>query len=780
MSEIIHILVATLGSLSLFFVPGYAIVSILRLKSQKITEQLLLIFALSTAIIPFVGLLLDYTFGITPISVTTLIAIFFLIAIYARFSHQPFGYGTIRSIWSILFRFINSLKVSSKKVAFSSAFAFVVLLSLLNWRSCIGVHSIDIGIHVYWAKKIQMSSHIPDYTVIERFDEPYKFLFGSHLLLAEFSFATGLPLEDYYWVPLILFSLLTMLGLFVLGEKITGSPFAGIIAAFFFATSFQPGGYIQRGNLPDVVGYFLFISILYVLIRVTNSEYKFSITLGFLSLSVLYFHQYASLILVSTILYFFVYLGLLERKKFVDFLKSTMGTRKLIAFWIIMAVLAVFTSMKLGYVLAQAPKFLGDAEYAVQWRSWVIPLDRYPSQLGNVLFLFGLFGLLTCLFKFRVGELVLLSWVSSLLMLSNAPILGIGVPEPYRFVWRMTETFAVAAGKGCYSLVGILRQIPNINVKIKIVQKTFNFSISRKMRWVPAIGIILLLGTQAIYALRYPRYDVREPYFETDKQVATWLSQNSSPNALTVLNVDVDNTATWVQAFSMSGRFLYKVDAGIGFAPKRYKEVYQDLATLFADPSSVKASEICKKYGISYVVVHDLEIPKFDRSPFFKQIYQVSHAAIYVPVLRDFYGEVKKLSGWMLPTEDGRRILLLTSIEIEIVTINSTKLLIPIYSHVTEPETPNSSLDIFVDGLFHSHVIIPKGNMTNRHLNYKVFWPWLNESGVGEQVLVEIPLEPGTHTISFFYTSDIDFEIYVEDLKKLGIAFNLIVPEPHT
>jgi len=778
---LLQLLDAILGAMSLFFVQGYAMLFALGVtKILSKTEQLLLGFVMSIAMIPFVGIMLDYTFGITPI--TTQVATIFVVVFFAaigciRSLHPSWTDLNVKGALSFLLHVIKNLRVSIRQTALASAFVFVIMLSLWNWQSGMMAHSVDIGTHVFWAKTIQISGHIPNYTRIEPLDEPYKFVFGPHLLLAEFSFLTGLSLETFYWIPLVLISLFTLLGIFLMAKRISGSVYAGIFSAIFFATAFHPGGYIQRGNLPDIIGYFMFISVLYLLLLVTDFGNKAFVFFGFATLSILYYHQYASLIAAATVLLFFTYLGIAKRRKFMELLKTLFRTRGAAVSWILIVVLAMLAFLKLDYVLMRGPRFLGSADYGVQWRSWVVPIDKYPSQVGGVLLVFGLLGILVCLVKRETVGLILLSWISSLLILSNAPLFGVGVPEPYRFIWRMTEPFSVAAGVACYVSICLVRIS-----KFKIQWNGHNSELSkkflRKITWLSVAAVTMLLIVQVAGAIGNPRYAVNEPYFEVDKQISAWLIQNSDSTDTVVLNADVDNIATWVQAFSMKARFLYKVDAGVSLAPARYKKIYQDMAMLFAEPSSPEVLGIMKSYNITYVVAHYTEVTRFEISPFYKQVYQASKATVYAPVLLNSYGEVSKASGWILPTEDGRDVLLASSLEIKFLVSESMEVTIPIYSHITEPATPDTSLNVSLDGILYSQVFIPKGNLTNLHLNFTQFWSTLKTSGVGQAYYLKVPLEPGTHILSLVYTSDIDFEVYLMDLKASGIAFNLVLPEP--
>ena len=628
----------------MFVIPGYAMLFALGLtRVLGRAERLFLSLSLSIAIIPFIGLLLDFIYAITPATLllaTLLTAAFFAVIGYVRFFLLRDGFSrsriTYKPVRHTLVEYFTALRIRFKQpfkqVALILTFTLAIFLAILNWQSGLGVHSVDLGVHVFWAKTIQMSGHIPDYTIIKSIDEPYKFVFGSHLLLAEFFSITGLSIETFYWSPLLLLSMSTLLAIFVMAKKVSGSAYAGVIAAILFATAFNPGAYVQRGNLPDIVGYFLFISMLYLLILVIDLGNVALGPIGLVILSIVYYHQYGFLIAASTTLVFLIYLSIIRTKEFMRLLRAMFSSRSGVGFWLLMAILITITALKLQYVLLVAQKFLSSNSYSVQWQSWVIPLYRYPSQLGTVTVLLGLAGILICIFRQKPSHLILLSWISSLLILAHAPLLGLGVPEPYRFVWRMTEPMSILAGIGAYIPLYIVFQTQNLKVRWGKHTQYLPFKPLKRIIGLLAVAAIFLIGFQVFGSINVTHNEVREPFFETNKEVGGWLAKNSDSQDVIAVNIDVDNTATWIRVFSMKTYFLYKVDFGTEIAPADYRKIYQDMATMFDYPSSPEVPAILERYRISFVVAHKPDVPKFESSPFFTRAYQASEAVVYMSI----------------------------------------------------------------------------------------------------------------------------------------------------
>ncbi|MGB9622798.1 MAG: hypothetical protein ACPL07_03025, partial [Candidatus Bathyarchaeia archaeon] len=123
-------------------------------------------------------------------------------------------------------------------------------------------------------------------------------------------------------------------------------------------------------------------------------------------------------------------------------------------------------------------------------------------------------------------------------------------------------------------------------------------------------------------------YLVTERYYTDDEKIAAWLGAQPLTGYV-VVNADLDNTATWIQALSMYSKFLYKCDFGAMVAPPPYRKVYQDLHDLYANPRNANVTSIIRKYGIEYIIVRSAEKSNFEFNPLFEERFQAGETYVY-------------------------------------------------------------------------------------------------------------------------------------------------------
>lgn len=599
----------------MFILPGYTLVRTFDLPTSGTIEKWFYSMSLSVAIAPVLGLVLDATVGFNTVSVLVSLLI-------------VDGWGLILVIGRIprVLRlgpdFLNQVvRLVASNGRFILGVIAACLLTIFNWVSALGTHPIDMGAHVFWAKTIMNTGHIPDYAIVEPLDQAVKFTYGSHLLLAQFFLLSPIPIEEYYWVLPLIGSVGLWVAVLLLTFQITSSKWGSILAATLFGTAYHSGGYIQRGNLPDIIGYLLLVSVLYTTLRVRNAS-NFSFSLGLMSISVIPYHQLATVVLPTVLLTWMALSYVRSRTELAKTLRNVVSGRRHILFWTGMVVLAGILAGSVTYVNSSALSQLASSG----WRPFVAPVYEDIFVPGIFLGVLGTAGLVVSA-RFRtIRHAVLLSWVVALVFLANALIIGIPVPDPQRFLWRLTEPFSIAAG---VIFVEIAKRVP---VSQGSILRSLIHHKGGRVN-LPLLAIILFLILSSLHVSTVvspaPRYGRAESFYEDDVSIGKWLANNSTANVVVLNDVDFDETATWVQVYSMRVHFIYKISYASIVAPANYVQIYRDTEFLYLYPNSTATLQIINRYDISYVIAHASQIPLFQSSQYFTPTYRVGESALF-------------------------------------------------------------------------------------------------------------------------------------------------------
>ena len=104
-----------------------------------------------------------------------------------------------------------------------------------------------------------------------------------------------------------------------------------------------------------------------------------------------------------------------------------------------MILLAIVYSATTTYVSSSAASKLVTGN----WRPYVPAAYNDLLVPGVTLGLLGLGGAIVTLRRKTIGIMVLLGWTTSLIFLTNALLIGIPIPDPLRFLWRLTEPLTI-------------------------------------------------------------------------------------------------------------------------------------------------------------------------------------------------------------------------------------------------------------------------------------------------------------------------------------------------
>jgi len=80
--------------------------------------------------------------------------------------------------------------------------------------------------------------------------------------------------------------------------------------------------------------------------------------------------------------------------------------------------------------------------------------------------------------------MLLLGWISALIFLANALLIGIPIPDPLRFLWRLSEPFSILGGIFAgFAITLLTREMPLAHPLVRLPR-----------RWIAAIPSIVPEG----------------------------------------------------------------------------------------------------------------------------------------------------------------------------------------------------------------------------------------------------------------------------------------------
>ena len=497
------------------------------------------------------------------------------------------------------------------------------ILGIVVWWSYIGAHTADAGLHAFWSGWVASNGRLPNYSVAGPSVPSAILVFGPHLLLAAISLVSNSPTTSSFWVPLLFLYLSILLSIQAITLQIMRSETASTFASLFYVASQIPAARILLGNLPDLTGYFLISAV--VLGMITASGLKSITITASIASSIIVYYQYA--LLTLAILTGFFGATLLFRRVF----RGRGGNPSVPIHWQSMIAIVIFAG-EIVLFASQVSYLNGGSVALLRATRWQ-PASalEYVSNLGNVaLFFTGIIGLPTLFwsgskgntFGFRGGALIA-SWAVAVSIASLGPFVGVGV-EPIRFIWHLVEPFAIASGVFLARvLAAIFNGRNNLVGHLRVTLRTP--SISERTRYLSKVGVtsILLVTVIVVPSLISAALSpTPEPFFRDDIAIGQWLTAHARSDSGIAVNSDVDSSATWVQAYSLRPRFFYKSNYAISVSAAPYAQTYQDIAFLFNNPNTLRASTITQAYNITYIVVPRPEFQVFSMAnQYFLQVY---------------------------------------------------------------------------------------------------------------------------------------------------------------
>lgn len=611
--------------------PGSLAYRLTGAKHQSLRARLIVQFALGFTILPVVGMVLSRLGRIDSPSLLV-------------------SYGIIGIAWAAILRMnqpdshiLSGLKILQEVP--SARRLFITLLPLVIglavWFPYLGAHTADAGLHTFWGKWTISTGRLPDYSVVGPSSPQEIHVYGAHLFLAVISLLSQVPINDFFWVPLLLLYSLILLAVQTITLQLSKSRVASTVASLFYVTSQIPAARILLGNLPDLIGYFLIAAL--VLSLVTSQNRRSLLTLSLVGPAIIVYYQYA--LLTETLLLLFsvglvgIYLARFHR---IHVFRPSLSSLRRHAWILAPITLAIAESL----LLATHVSYLsGRSVQILQATKWIpVAGSDYALSLGNpnILYL-GFLGMAVELMRRfgrnapgPVGGFAVAGWISALVAASNGPRVGVGV-EPIRFVWRLVEPLSIMSGIMVVLIMQYFCGKNSRTLTLGGVMFKLSFSSDRARLRAAALllSILAIIFIISPFQASWPGWQhFSQPFYQDDVAIGQWLASNTAVDDGVAVNNDFDSTATWIQASSLRPRFFYKADYAVNVSAPPFSYVYRDMAMLFKNPGSPDALTIVHKYNISYVVVHRPDYPAFYRAnEYFLQVYASpnGNATIFKP-----------------------------------------------------------------------------------------------------------------------------------------------------
>jgi len=588
------------------FLPGGLLLLVARIRLD-IIEWLFLSAALSLVTLTVVGVAIQ---DVLPLTFTTIMIAYLI-------------------FFAILLRTRGHLYTNaSHRVAFPEMRAAHLLmiiplaLSFLAWRTAYGIASIDMGWHAFWAQQISNTGHLPNYSVIEPFDQASRFVYGPHLLLGTFSILTGQSTDTIYWIPLAIFSTASIGGIYAIANRLSKFPHAGLLGATLYSVSNSPGGYIQRGNISDVLGFFLLLAIIYLFL-LRPPDWK-SVALGSsLYFTCFAFHPYAVIVASAVLLLRVAMWTWVRRERLIVAIKSSPWSMPLLRGLPTGAAVAPIMFPPLGFLNSRSGDQIRGIFYDVP------NVQQFASTLASTagipVMVLGFIGLAFLLRQKTMRRFLPVSWLVVLAALVYAPLAGIGL-EPTRFMWRMVEPLSVIGGTFLAALWNKTKMAGlRLPSKLHLPVKSF------RPRGVLIVGVILFFAVAPPVLTSNVTYALAQPNLKSDAIIGKWLAQHGNLTGRVAVDVENDNTATWIMYYSNYPRFLYRVNFAADVAPYPYRQVFKDLRNIFEDPSSPNMRYYLTAYGIQYLVTGAPDKSRFYQSPYLRLVMTADAVSVFEP-----------------------------------------------------------------------------------------------------------------------------------------------------
>lgn len=598
-------------------------------------ETLLFSFAIGITLIDFFMLLL----GTTHIPLSGPLIALFLLTIplvggliwYYKYPRAPVIDQT---------RFQPLLRSKFERLTFFTLFILTLFLKTFYLSNAIVPTATDLGHHLYWAKVITETHHLPLYQERKVIDQPDNiqlsqpepiadFIIGEHLPFAALALLTGSNFFSAFPVVfLFLINILSLLTLVVLAYRIVAtSQLHQLIRPQFVALSvlFLCGPlytlaspqekFVSGGVIGNVMGNLLIPLILLLFLRAFQEKDSRLLGLGFLfAFTLAYTHHLSALMLLfilggSVLILTLSFIGHLQALFFR--ITSILFRPNPIAILLLSGIFFFFVAMPTYIETHAVNTAIGTPTKLTRIG---LNFNQIIGAAGEARFALGIVGILLLLVVFRRSfpSGLLLSWTLMLFIMAFRPSwLFIDIPSN-RIGTYLSFPIGIVGAIGLAWLINIFRNQKNSLLSFLLLITLFVYSFTSGFT---DNGHTLLAAPKS------------EATLETFA-AAQFLAERITPDDVILKDHNYIVADAWMKHFFMRDYF-FPLSRGYF---SRYETNSRERCTLdmIAIPNTPRAQDCFQGTGVNYIVVNpQFDAPQFTKSPDFSRVYSSDKIHIY-------------------------------------------------------------------------------------------------------------------------------------------------------
>jgi hypothetical protein len=486
--------------------------------------------------------------------------------------------------------------------------------------------SFDIFWHVHLAKVYSTYGLVFIDPLIDPVSQNF-FIYYPPLYHLALSSVVNLFNIDYFQLSRILqpfIALFIILSVTYIGNKMYGF-LAGFSAGFLLLSSLLFSRFLL--TLPENIALiFLMFTIYFLYLVINDRNYKYLIIVGLLLVLVALTHL-GALLSLAIIFTSFLIVGII---KYISIIKNHQKLTALVlmVLGLIIAFLLIFKLQSINYVLQNLLTTIGTLLITVDGRP--ISFLGYLRNIGLLVLVFGLVGLVLALTKRRVKDLILILWFLSMFLWSLSYLAGINVIS-YRILIYMILPLSILGGCGVSYIYHQLMQgtlfkkrnyIPQINKEHKA-----------SLFLITIIILSVFQGILTVTSSDTVEFDLKTdwgivkiaPPTPSEIEVSNWFKQNGNKSKVVLTNnyyLGIFLAATAEQPFNYKDFHLlgYQTDHKPVFIEKRIGYILYDKTLKYISHNETAVHWV---NNVIYYNDSNLIIPSYSRVVFENENYTV-------------------------------------------------------------------------------------------------------------------------------------------------------------
>lgn len=512
----------------------------------------------------------------------------------------------------------------------------------------------DLGHHMYWAKEIAVSGHIPEYAQrdIQQVNGTYQigplqnisdFIIGEHLIFSAVAILSGLEFISYFpIITLFIINLASILAIFILAARFFKNhpqvKNIAILTLFFigplFAVSPPQAKYVAGGVIGNIIGNLLVPVAFYFFYRaLTEKNRMHAVAALFSTMGLFYTHHLTGFILLFILALSVVFLLIFNFHQ----ARSMLGRWvKLFISWPVI----IFLVFALVFVLGiYTPSYLKNTA--------VNTVIGGPSKVGHE-------GLIFSQFKFTIGEprevlglvgaglallllykrkdkddpgyqnIFMISWIFVILLISLYPQwIKIDVPSA-RIGNYGSFPFSILASLAIIEIIGIAKSKPNSP------EGTSQLSLNSKMLLVVMVLFFSYTVAQGFYDNKQNQIKNADAQKTVETFAASQYLAQKTNSKDQILKDHVFVTAdSWVKLFFMRDYNFPFYRANFDRYSNGIDKQEQCTLWMISTPSSSDSQKCYQDLGINFAMISKTDAPQFEKDNSFSQVYTNGEIAVF-------------------------------------------------------------------------------------------------------------------------------------------------------